>query len=326
MRLMPESQIKPSRLEISPKIIDCGSAKIIQTSHVVAVSLIAARPYRRLARLLLLVGGAVAAGVGLHAAGVQSRQLPTMGLKELAIAGACAVVLLAVGLGLYWLTRSELRIALSDGDKLRLSSGNRQFMLDVLHALRDVLAAERHMPLRYTVNVASEKVEGGRIFAPPMEVGGHGPGVQPAVRIAQRPPPHEQRPPPQEQRPPPPRQNVVNGGHRQVGASEASNGVAKTTFAPQAVPPLPAEGPHDLDSLVDLVARSSVQHRDTLLQLLRVVDDHVKGGRTGRDDALAHWKSFSDYARGYLGDVQGLLPLADRVQRLLQKGERAAAS
>jgi hypothetical protein len=316
---MPGSHIKPSRLEISPRIIDFGGAKIIQTSHVVAVSLIAARPYRRLARLLVLVGGVVAVGAGLHAAGLQSRQLPTIGLKELAIAGVCAVVLLAVGLGLYWLTRSELRIALSDGDKLRLSSGNRQFMLDVMHALRDVLAAERHVPLRYIVNVAGEKVEGGRIFAPPMEVGGHGPGAQLAMRIAQRPPPHEQRPAL-------PRQNVVNGGHRQVAASEASNGAAKTAFAPQAVPPLPAESPHDLDSLVDLVARSSVQHRDTLLQLLRVVDDHVKGGRTGRDDALAHWKSFSDYAKGYLGDVQGLLPLTDRVQRLLQKGERAAAS
>jgi hypothetical protein len=62
------------------------------------------------------------------------------------------------------------------------------------------------------------------------------------------------------------------------------------------------------------VRRADVQHKEALLDLLRVVDDHYRG-RASREDALAHWRSFADYVVQYLSDVDGLIAHTERFGR-----------
>ena len=78
-------------------------------------------------------------------------------------------------------------------------------------------------------------------------------------------------------------------------------------------------GNRDLAQLIDFILRSEIQHKDTLLELLRVVEDHEMGGRTSREDALAHWKSFSDYVIQYLTGVDGLPVLTAQTARSLTR-------
>ncbi|MGE0512430.1 MAG: DUF6232 family protein [Hyphomicrobiaceae bacterium] len=75
-----------------------------------------------------------------------------------------------------------------------------------------------------------------------------------------------------------------------------------------------ADGAQDLHAVMEHVRRSDVQHKEALLDLLRVVEDHYRG-RASRDDALAHWRSFADYAVQYLGDVDGLIAHTERFGR-----------
>jgi hypothetical protein len=82
-------------------------------------------------------------------------------------------------------------------------------------------------------------------------------------------------------------------------------------------PPVSSNLPHredpaqDLRRLIEHVRLANVQHKEALLELLKVVDDHYLG-RASREDALAHWRSFADYVAQYLGNVEGLLPLTER--------------
>ncbi|MGE0700907.1 MAG: hypothetical protein AB7O57_17550 [Hyphomicrobiaceae bacterium] len=77
----------------------------------------------------------------------------------------------------------------------------------------------------------------------------------------------------------------------------------------------PREDPaRDLAALIDHVRRADVQHKEALLDLLRVVDDYYRG-RAGREDAIAHWRSFADYVVQYLGDVDGLIAHTERFGR-----------
>lgn len=85
---------------------------------------------------------------------------------------------------------------------------------------------------------------------------------------------------------------------------------------PSTSPPLQArdEGPRDLSLLMEHVRRADVQHKEALLDLLRVVEEHYRG-RASREDAMAHWHSFADYVGQYLGDVDGLLAHTERFGR-----------
>ena len=74
------------------------------------------------------------------------------------------------------------------------------------------------------------------------------------------------------------------------------------------------DGQYDLASLMDHVRRSDVQHKEALLDLLRVVEDYYRG-RATREDAVAHWRSFADYVVQYLSDVDGLIGYTERFGR-----------
>jgi hypothetical protein len=74
------------------------------------------------------------------------------------------------------------------------------------------------------------------------------------------------------------------------------------------------DGAQDLHALMEHVRRADVQHKEALLDLLRVVEDHYRG-RASREDALAHWRSFADYVVQYLSDVDGLIAHTERFGR-----------
>ena len=77
----------------------------------------------------------------------------------------------------------------------------------------------------------------------------------------------------------------------------------------------PQNAMRDFQTLLDLVRRSDLQHKTALLELLAVVEDYLKGGGTVQEDAVAHWRSFADYVHQYLTDIEGLVPLTERVGR-----------
>ncbi|MFV0298823.1 MAG: hypothetical protein ACK5JT_22200 [Hyphomicrobiaceae bacterium] len=70
----------------------------------------------------------------------------------------------------------------------------------------------------------------------------------------------------------------------------------------------------DLDALIEHVKRANLQHKQALIDLLRVVDDFYRG-QASREDALAHWRSFADYVVQYLSDVDGLMEMTERFGR-----------
>lgn len=74
------------------------------------------------------------------------------------------------------------------------------------------------------------------------------------------------------------------------------------------------DGAQDLHALMEHVRRADVQHKEALLDLLRVVEDHYRG-RASREDAVAHWRSFADYVVQYLSDVDGLIAHTERFGR-----------
>jgi hypothetical protein len=82
-------------------------------------------------------------------------------------------------------------------------------------------------------------------------------------------------------------------------------------------PPPRNDAAHDLQALMDHIRHADVQHKEALLDLLRVVEDHYRGA-VGREEALAHWRSYADYAAQYLANVDGLPSMTERFGRHLQ--------
>lgn len=109
---------------------------------------------------------------------------------------------------------------------------------------------------------------------------------------------------------------------------QPANGLAPGTAIPALAtlaPPTPRLTPltdhRDLIQLIDFVGRAPIQHREALIDLLRVVENHAVGGPTSREDALAHWRSFADYVARYLTAVDGLPVLTSRVERVLARAD-----
>lgn len=148
----------------------------------------------------------------------------------------------------------------------------------------------------------------------------HGPGN--GAGMHQRPAPQQHLTPVHSapvggQRPPMP----FNGPQASPAVVPAGLNGQPPTFASPALNghPATAAGNRDLGHLIDFIGRSEIQHKETLLELLRVVEDHELGGRTSREDALSHWKSFSDYVVQYLTGVDGLPLLTAQVARSLTR-------
>lgn len=78
----------------------------------------------------------------------------------------------------------------------------------------------------------------------------------------------------------------------------------------------------DLRNLMRFITLGSLQHKEALLDLLRVVEDHKLGGPTTREDADAHWQSFAEYVQEYLTSYDGLPELTARTGRHLAQAPR----
>lgn len=82
-------------------------------------------------------------------------------------------------------------------------------------------------------------------------------------------------------------------------------------------------GLSDLRSLMQFIMRANLQHKEALLDLLRVVEDHKAGGPTSREEADAHWQSFAEYVQQYLVGYDGLADMTLRAGRSLEPSLRA---
>ncbi len=123
--------------------------------------------------------------------------------------------------------------------------------------------------------------------------------------------------------------NPASNGVFPVGAHPASpipgsysapaadvNAVPSDAHQPGLRPQRDASNPlRDMETLLDFMRRSDIQHKSALLELLGVAQDYLQGGGTARDDAMAHWQSFSAYVHQYLASVDGLVPLTERAGR-----------
>ncbi len=111
----------------------------------------------------------------------------------------------------------------------------------------------------------------------------------------------------------------VNGGHGAMMSPPHAQQPSLAGPGPGAPRFAIPSGNRDLAQLIDFILRSEIQHKDALLELLRVVEDHELGGRTSREDALAHWQSFSEYVVQYLASVEGLPLLTAQAARSLTR-------
>lgn len=103
-------------------------------------------------------------------------------------------------------------------------------------------------------------------------------------------------------------------GGQPIAGLSGLQGRPVATAAPMTLSP-PDNGLGDLLALIRHVERADVQHKQALLDLLRVVESWRKGGATTREDAMAHWQSFADYVQQYLGTVDGLSEATHRAAR-----------
>ncbi len=112
----------------------------------------------------------------------------------------------------------------------------------------------------------------------------------------------------------------VGGGERRLpGGEPVAQAAGREQLALPTAPPAGLardDGSQELMALMDLVRRADVQHKEALLDLLKVVEDHYRG-RASREDAIAHWRSFADYVVQYLGDVDGLIAHSERFGRYM---------
>lgn len=324
-----------SRLEITARVIDLGHM-VIQLHHVVSAGRHAVHPFRPAGVALMLVGlGLIGSEAFMR--GVQAFKLQTGGSLPLWLGFA------AIGIGLFLVlyARRILLIRTSDGGRVELPASTEEAAVALVHRLLEAMEMARPTAPT-TVALETTEATAGRGSSPlalpqqPMQgvrpQFGEG-GIPQTVPLGRRPDGSVAR------------GGVVAipseggttadgfpGGYRlagmeqqqavQIGLAAERRGptdpVQQTALREAVV--LPGSGPgrhegaHDLAALMDHVRRADLQHKEALLDLLRVVEDHYRG-RASRDDAIAHWRSFADYVVQYLGDVDGLLAHTERFGR-----------
>lgn len=340
------------KLEITPKLIDLGD-EVIAVGHIARASCVSGHPFRLAGAggVLLAVaaigyefalgkglgainaGGStpiwlalVAAGIGIFATVYQRRALTiaTSDGRTLVIPGARDAFLREV------VARIGEAISARPGEHLHyvvdlkagtvrpvLGGANPPAEIRDLHGPAAVpqsqVAASIGVPVAQREPAAGEAPAGGWNGAAPMngQASQHLPHARDAIVVPNRPQQAHwasaQWTAAADEGDP-----FANGPQPNGAVPSGPHGAAAVATA--AVSPLPRR---EFDALIALVMRSNIQHKAALLDLLNVVDDHMKGGQTGPEDARAHWQSFSGYVEQYLVDVEGLVPMTRRVGRSL---------
>lgn len=340
-----------SKLEITAKVVDLGD-RVIQLHHVVSAGRHATHPFRPLGLLLLVIGIGLVAGEAVLR-GTVAFKLQTGGSLPLWIGFAAAGIGLFLSLFarrmLVIRTSDGARTVIPSADEETASA----LILRIRQAMEAaggpatpaqpqvvpaMLAPPEHtqtLPVRtgpplglpqHPLQPAARSQPAADATSPHTipagrtgdgYVNGHGGRGFPGQGAPEGVPLREQASlaqrlggAPQQQLPTfgslsERRAGAVEAGHQQGAPREP---LALPTGAPR------DDGPHDLAALMEHVRRSDVQHKEALLDLLRVVEDFHRG-RASRDDAIAHWRSFADYVVQYLSDVDGLIAHTERFGR-----------
>ena len=329
-------------LEITPKLIDFGSS-VIQLSQITRAGVSVQHPLRPVGWALLLV-----------AAGLMGRELFLLGGKlalpatgSVAVWAACGAA--AVGIFMLAYARRSLLIATSDGARLLLPAGDAQFAAAVTGCIRDAIEAGPNALTTFQIDIAARSIEtlplhdaalGSPAVTPassaenaatrrPSAVVAAKPAGLPSMASAANGTTNGARAPlsapliTRQSDPLAARSPTTNATLTSPSAKPADLAARLATSAANLYPNARGDGLRDLTALMNWVSRSDVQHKEALLDLLRVVEDHEKGGSVTRADAQAHWRSFADYVQQYLGSLHELPDLTRRAGRGLGLPERS---
>lgn len=340
-----------TKLEITPKVVDLGD-KVIQLHHIVSAGVHARHPFRLLG-LLLIAGGAGLVASEAFMNGMAAFKLQSGGSLPLWIGFGAAGVGLFLSLfarrNLLIRTSDGVRIVLPASDDDTANALLRQLR----HAMESAGPPSLYALSQAAAPTLGAPEHGGQKLGAPLSLPQHSQASLPrgslqsdvgssqsttarptegytnghAVRGAfahgsgadtlspSESGPHNQRRPTQGQH------HSLHG----VGIAERRAVTGDPFQQPAMREPLslPSTLPigqnrddayHDLAMLMEHVRRADVQHKEALLDLLRVIDDYYRG-RASREDALAHWRSFADYVVQYLSDVDGLIGHTERFGR-----------
>lgn len=331
-----------SQLEITSKVIDFGSS-VIQLAHVTRAGVWVQYPLRSLGSVLLAIAG-----------GLLGREIYLTGGKLALPAGGSVLLWGAFGataLGIFMLAyaRRRILIATTDGARMLLPSGDAQFAAAVVACLKDAMAAGPTGDTRVRIDIATRTMTSvpsseGRTTTTPIPIDDLKPtdratagGLHEAYRSATA--ESTRRITPARTLSTAPlaaaadRSNERRDNGRLAAASSAgistrmfdNGGSATLHTATAATATRPAARNDDeLTALIQFVRKADVQHKQALLDLLRVVEDYKTGGPVSREEAEEHWRSFADYVQQYLGAFEGLPDLTRRAGRSIGAGERSA--
>jgi hypothetical protein len=306
------------RLEISDRVLDLGS-RVVPLAHVASFGSQVQYPLRPFGLLLLLGTAGLLGSEAMN--GRAAFSLSSGGSFKLWLGFGLA----GLGAFLVVFARRSLVLETSGGSRIDLGTSNEKQAADVIAHVRGALDAKPGSARRVRIDLATGAAE---VLAPadPSERWDQDAAI--GLGATHEQPLAGQVP----YRNGPPQKGALNGaagapvngnanGHYGAGptpgpgAGMPTGGAVPAGSRPAAAPrPDPVV---EVGRLMDLVMRSGVQHRESLVELLRVVDQHLRGGPVTRDDALAHWQSFSEYVHQYLRNVDGLAPQTDRLGKLL---------
>ncbi len=103
----------------------------------------------------------------------------------------------------------------------------------------------------------------------------------------------------------------IGAGSLRVPLSGERTAVPRFAEAPKDI------GAADIDRVVQLLRVGEAPHLEQLIQLLDVVKRHTTTQPPRLAEARQGWTAFSEYARRYLGDVDGLEAEVKRLDAVL---------
>ena len=335
-----------SRLEITERVIDFGS-HVVQLSQVTSVRVRRSSVLGIIVGSLLLIAGVGLLGLAIYAL-IDAFLLDGI-LNLISLFGLIPGAILALlGRHLVFGMRSAVVVAASDGAKIAIPARREELLVSVFERIKQALSTSGPHLIRVDLAKGSvetltpnaplgdaEMIPGGAISS------GLDTQVDPAAAQAhQGHMPHGGDTTPSRQAQPASNGAIItphdqgagiNGGHGRAGAGQnghmgGANGRDSVPASQPVAMPAQAAEPvtanlrpeartiGQIDDLLVLMDDAKVPYQDDLERMLMQVRSHFVGDGVSRDDALANWHAFSEYARDYLSGVEGLIPLIDQVQ------------